>query len=87
MYQHPAQPTSRSYTNQQVAFLDQVAVSIRKNTGASLNRSAMLQAFIDSLQLYFQDWLQCRSEAELKATINRRLQRLTSSSNSKRPGT
>jgi hypothetical protein len=53
--------------------MDEVAAGIRRNTGASISRSAMLRTMISALTPYFREWLLCGSEAELMQLISRRL--------------
>ena len=61
-------------TNDETAFLDEVTAEIRRRTGASISRSAMLRAMLSALRPYHPEWLRCGSEAELNDRISRRLQ-------------
>jgi hypothetical protein len=61
-------------TNSQTALMDEVAAGIRRNTGTSISRSAMLRTMISAMTPYFREWLHCGSEAELMQLITRRLQ-------------
>jgi hypothetical protein len=60
-------------TNDQAAFLDEVTAAMRRNTGGAISRSAMLRAMMSALKPYFEDWLKCRTEADVKELIARRL--------------
>jgi hypothetical protein len=54
--------------------MDEVAAAIRRKTGTAISRSAMLRAIAGAVLFYYEDWLNCRSEAELQQMIARRLQ-------------
>lgn len=56
-------------TNDQAAFLDEVTAAIRRNTGGSVSRSAMLRAMMSALRPYYANWLKCRTEADVKEVI------------------
>ena len=60
-------------TNDQTALLDEVAVEIRRETGGCISRSAILRAMMSALKPYFEDWLKCRTEADIKEVIALRL--------------
>src|SRR4051812_48268975 len=56
-------------TNDQTALLDEVSAEIRRETGRCLSRSAILRAMISALTPYAEEWLRCRTEAEVKEVI------------------
>jgi hypothetical protein len=60
-------------TNDQTAFLDEVAAEIRRESGGCISRSAMLRAILSALKPYAEDWLKCRTETEVKEVIAFRL--------------
>src|SRR4051812_37034559 len=60
-------------TNDQTAFLDEVAAEIRRETGGCISRSALLRAMISALKPYSEDWLKCRIETEVKEVMSLRL--------------
>jgi hypothetical protein len=59
-------------TYDQTAFLDEVAAEIRRETGGCISRSAILRAMMSALKPYAEDWLKCRTEAELKEVMSLR---------------
>ena len=63
------------FTPDQVAKLDQVAIAIRHRTGQAFSRSAMIRAIIQPVLFYYQDWLTCESEQQLRQTITNQLMR------------
>ena len=68
-------------TNDETAFMDELAAEIRRRTGGCISRSAMLRAMLSALRPYHPEWLDCHSEPELKGRISRRLQNGGSISN------
>ena len=61
-------------TDDKTAFIDEVAAAVRRNTGHSISRSAMIRAITTAVLAYYKDWLECRSEAEIQKMVSRRLQ-------------
>ena len=60
-------------TNDQTAFLDEIAAEIRRQTGGCISRSAILRAMICALTPYAEEWLKCCTETEVKEVIAIRL--------------
>jgi hypothetical protein len=46
-------------TNEQTATLDEIAIGIRRTTGHSISRSAMIRAITTAVLPYCQEWLDC----------------------------
>src|SRR5437867_1485682 len=59
--------------DRQVWFLDQVSVSIRRTTGAAVNRTQIVRALIDALKNSRVDVSSAQSEADLVSTLTQRL--------------
>jgi hypothetical protein len=59
--------------DRQIAFLDQLAGTIRDNTGASLSRAQIIRAFVDSIRDAGVDVTSATSEADLRAVVTARL--------------
>lgn len=52
-------------TNGQTAMLDEIAVAIRRKSGAAISRSAMIRAFLTALLPHRDWWITAKSEASL----------------------
>ena len=59
--------------DRQIAFLDQLAGTIRGNTGATLSRAQIIRAFVDSIRDAGVDVTSATSEADLRAVVTARL--------------
>jgi hypothetical protein len=61
--------------DRQIAFLDQLAGSIRSNTGATISRAQIIRAFVDSIRDAGVDLTAAASEADIRAIVTARLRR------------
>ena len=61
-------------TDDRTAFIDEIAAAVRRKTGHSISRSAMIRAITTAALPYYKDWLECRSEAEVQRMVSKRLQ-------------
>ncbi len=61
--------------DRQIAFLDQLAGTIRSNTGATMSRAQIIRAFVDSIRDAGVDLSGATSEADLRAVVTARLRR------------
>lgn len=52
-------------TNEQVAQLDEASLMIRRTSGRSISRSALLRAIASALLMLRKDWERCRDEDEV----------------------
>jgi hypothetical protein len=59
--------------NRQIAFLDGLAARIRALNGSAISRAQLIRALVDAVADAGIDLTGARSEAELKATVLRRL--------------
>jgi hypothetical protein len=55
--------------DRQIAFLDQVAASIRAKTGAAISRAQLIRALVDAVGEANIDLTAARSEAEMKVAL------------------
>lgn len=60
-------------TNEQIARLDEISVVIRRNSGTSLGRSALIRALTLAALTLHTDWKHCRNEDEVCFWILARL--------------
>lgn len=71
-------------TNEQAARLDEIRVGIRRTTGESISRSALIRAIINGLLPYQRNLLNCTSEADISHKISRVLEIATRHANTAR---
>ena len=60
-------------TNDQTALMDEITAAIRRNTGRSISRSALLRAISTGVMTVHTDWLQCRNENDVCTLVLARL--------------
>jgi hypothetical protein len=60
-------------TNAQIAEMDEVTASIRRKTGRSISRSALLRAITTAALTLHTDWIQCRDENDVCILVLARL--------------
>ena len=65
-------------TNEQTVRLNEISAGIRRRTAKSISRSALIRALISALPPYYQSFLDCRTEADIRQKIARTLELLTS---------
>ena len=65
-------------TNEQTVRLDEISAAIRRRSAKSISRSAVIRALISALLPYYQNFVDCRTEAEIRQKIARTLELLTS---------
>jgi hypothetical protein len=61
------------FPNDRAVYLDELASAIRRNTGKTLSRSALLRAMTKALTPLYREWLECGSEDEIERKITARL--------------
>jgi hypothetical protein len=61
------------FPNHRAVYLDELAAAIRRNTGKTLSRSALLRAMTKALTPLYREWLECSSEDEVERKITARL--------------
>ena len=62
-------PVTVLLTHDQTATIDEIIAGIRRNTGKTISRSALIRAVVSGVLPPFETWLWCRSEAELEQLI------------------
>jgi hypothetical protein len=60
-------------TNDQIAQLDEIAAAIRRNSGRSISRSALIRAMITAATTLRADWRLCHDEDDVCLWILARL--------------
>jgi hypothetical protein len=60
-------------TNAQTAMLDEIALAIRRKSGAVISRSAMIRAFIAAALPHRDWWLHAKSEESLRESVSLRM--------------
>ena len=61
------------FPNGRAVYLDELASAIRRNTGKTLSRSALLRAMTKALTPLYREWLECASEDDIERKITARL--------------
>ena len=61
------------FPNERAVYLDELASAIRRNTGKTLSRSALIRAMTKALRPLYREWLECGSEDEIERKITARL--------------
>jgi hypothetical protein len=61
------------FPNERAVYLDELASAIRRNTGKTLSRSALIRAMTKALTPLYREWLKCGSEDEIERKITARL--------------
>jgi hypothetical protein len=61
------------FPNERAVYLDELASAIRRNTGKTVSRSALIRAMTKALTPLYKEWLNCRSEQEVERMIRERL--------------
>src|SRR5215217_1904460 len=56
-------------TNAQAARMDEVRAAIRRANGHSISRSALVRAMTTAVLTLHEDWMRCRTEGDVCATI------------------
>lgn len=62
-------------TYDQIANLDQLAITIRRTTGCALSRSAIIRAILTPVFKYQRHWPSCRSEEDVQQAVEMQLVR------------
>lgn len=62
-------PVTVLLTHHQTASIDEIIAGIRRNTGKTISRSALIRAIVSGVLPPLETWLWCRSEAELEQLI------------------
>src|SRR3954465_8529834 len=62
-------------SQEQTMCLDQIASPLRRNSGHSISRCAIVRALCRSALQYLVEWLHCESEEELFHEVSGRLMR------------
>ena len=60
-------------TDDQIAVMDNLSVTIRRHTGKAVSRSAMIRAIVSAALPHHSEWLTCGSEAEIRETIAKKM--------------
>jgi hypothetical protein len=74
------------FPNDRAVYLDELASAIRRNTGKTLSRSALLRAMTKALTPLYREWLECGSEDEIERKITARLSPAMAGSPLSQPG-
>ncbi len=61
------------FPNERAVYLDELASAIRRNTGKTISRSALIRAMTKALKPLYMEWLNCRSEADIERMVRARL--------------
>lgn len=61
------------FPNERAVYLDELGSAIRRNTGKTLSRSALIRAMTKALTPLYGEWLRCSSEADIERMIKTRL--------------
>jgi hypothetical protein len=61
------------FPNERAVLLDEVASAIRRNTGKTISRSALIRAMTQVLTPFYREWLHCRSEGDIERMLRGRL--------------
>jgi hypothetical protein len=61
------------FPNDRAVFLDELASAIRRNTGKTVSRSALIRAMTKALEPLYRGWLECASEEEVERKITARI--------------
>jgi hypothetical protein len=69
----PAVAITVLFPNERAVYLDELAAAIRRNTGKTLSRSALIRAMTKALLPLYREWLQCASEGDIERMIKARL--------------
>jgi hypothetical protein len=69
----PAVAITVLFPNGRAVYLDELAAAIRRNTGKTLSRSALIRAMTKALLPLYREWLQCASEGDIERMIKARL--------------
>jgi hypothetical protein len=70
----PATAITVILTDKETATMDEIALTIRRNTGKSISRSALIRAITTAALVWHRDWLNCRSEGEIRQKVGLRMQ-------------
>jgi hypothetical protein len=82
----PAVAITVLFPNGRAVYLDELAASIRRNTGKTLSRSALIRAMTKALLPLYREWLECGSEDEIERKITARLSPAMAGSPPSQPG-
>ena len=63
-------PVTVLLTHHQIAWMDEIAAAIRRQTGAVISRSAMLRAIAAAVLPCYPDWLDSASAADLQKKLH-----------------
>lgn len=61
------------FPNDRAVYLDELASAIRRNTGKTVSRSALIRAMAKALEPLYRGWLECASEEEVERKITARI--------------
>jgi hypothetical protein len=61
------------FPNERAVYLDELASAIRRNTGKTVSRSALIRAMTKALTPLYNEWLHCRSEEDVERMVRARL--------------
>ncbi len=60
------------FPNERAVYLDELASAIRRNTGKTVSRSALIRAMTKALTPLYKEWLHCRSEGDIERMVRAR---------------
>jgi hypothetical protein len=61
------------FPNESAVYLDELASAVRRNTGKTVSRSALIRAMTKPLTPLYLEWLHCRSEGDIERMVRARL--------------
>jgi len=61
------------FPNERAVYLDELASAMRRNTGKTISRSALIRAMTKALTPLYLEWLDCRSEEDIEGMVRARL--------------
>jgi hypothetical protein len=61
------------FPNERAVYLDELASAIRRNTGKTISRSALIRAMTKALTPLYGAWLHCRTEGDVELMIKTRI--------------
>jgi hypothetical protein len=61
------------FPNERAVHLDELASAIRRHTGKTVSRSALIRAMTKALTPLYKEWLHCRSEQDIERMVRARL--------------
>jgi hypothetical protein len=61
------------FPNERAVYLDELASAMRRNTGKTVSRSALIRAMTKALTPLYKEWLHCGSEEDIELMVKARI--------------